>query len=592
MREGAVCKGPQHGVSTAGENAVGFCIAHQPAAQILWYTSDQHKASERLNGSIIPMLQQSGLMDRIKSSDEDNGRKTGKTARKLEWIGGGSLKPLGAQNSANFREHSAQIVIRDEIDAWPIVVAREGDPLDGSFARTKGFEDIRKVLDLSTPTITGLSKIWERYLRGDQRKYHVKCLECRTPQVLRWTHINKETGEVTGITWDLDPKTKTLIADSVRYRCIQCGHPHREEDKLTLFGLDNAEWIPTATPVAPYVWSWHLPSLISIMESWASCVLQWLEAWDVEAAKPRDMAKLQAFYNNVLAEPFELTGDRLKFEDVSRHRNEAYRLGQIPNLYATKFAGSPIQVLTCTVDVQKAFLSVAVWGWTKGRRGFLIDYFTFEGPTEYVDEPSTWGALEALIRDKIYTADDGKQYPIELTLVDSGYIPSTVHEFVGSITDLQIVAIRGEANPKKSEKNQNFSRIHTPHGDRAFEISVNGFKERLHHALHRAWTPALGEMPEGHIVFPSGLSDDAIKELTIERRIADKDPRTGQRKGWKWHRPNGSRNELWDLLVYGAASLEMLCWNHCHYTLGLDATLWGEFWAFTERGAYFISEPK
>lgn len=568
-----------------GENFVGYCIAHQPAVPILWYTSDQKKASERLNGSLVPMVQQSDLSDRIKSTDEENGRKTGKTASKLEWRGGGSLKAFGAQSDANFREAFAQVVIRDEIDLWPLS-GRDGDPLAASYARTFGFEDVRKVLDLSTPTIKGLSKIWEQYLRGDQRKYFVRCLKCKHPQELRWRRENKETGEVTGITWDLTPETKQLIKGSSRYLCSACGHAHREADKFRFFALDNAEWVPTATPVSPDVWSYHLPSLYSLMRSWDSCVQLWLEAWDVTAGKPRDMGKLQQFYNDVLAEPFELTGDKLNFETVSSHRKQEYKLGELPNRYAIQSAGSPIQFVTCTVDVQKSFLSVATWGWAKGRRGFLLDYLKFEGSTEHIDTPETWGELAKLIETKVYVSDDGKAYPIALTLVDSGYLPTVVYAFVGQWGS-GVIAIRGEANPKKADANRLFSQMHTPLGDRAFEIAVNAYKERLHLSLQRTWEPSWGPQHEDHLSFPSNLSDEQLKELTVEKRVEEIDPRTRQRKGWRWHRPSGSRNELWDLAVYASCSVDMLAWGYCRHQLGLDQVLWGEFWSYTDRGVYF-----
>jgi polysaccharide pyruvyl transferase WcaK-like protein len=49
-------------------------------------------------------------------------------------------------------------------------------------------------------------------------------------------------------------------------------------------------------------------------------------------------------------------------------------------------------------------LHVAVFGWARDRRAFLIDYdVKFEGDTEQKDDPDTWGKLRDLIETKQYT---------------------------------------------------------------------------------------------------------------------------------------------------------------------------------------------
>lgn len=580
-REGAFCKGAQLGATTNAENLVGYCIEHQSAAPILWVTADQEMATQRLQANIIPMIQQSGLVDRIKSNDEGNARKTGKTDKKLEWIGGGSLRPIGAQSDNKLSQDSAQILIRDEIDRWPEKVGVDGDPLVLSFFRTQAFQDVRKVFDLSTPNIKGASRIWSQYLRGDQRKYFVKCLRCRKQQTLKWRRTNRETGEITGIVWDTDTETGQVVPGSVRYLCEFCSHPHREEEKAQLISSSNAQWIPTATPVAPYVWSWHLPSLYSLLQSWESCVQLWLEAWDPEKNRPKDVGKLQVFYNNVLGEPFEVIGERLKPSDVNRHKRDEYQRGTVPLLYAKKHTGSPISLLTAAVDVQKDFLSFAVWGWTRGKRGFLVDYKTLEGPTTDIDEPTTWGAVREIILKHRYPSEDGRaKYPILLTLVDSGYRATVAHSFVASCGP-RAVAIRGENNPKKIDADRRFSQMKSPLGTRAFEVAVNYYKDQHHLILNREWSPVAGQMPEGCLSFPGDITGQEMNELTVERRVEEVDPRT-KFKRFKWVRPDGSRNEMWDLLQYSACAVDLLAWDLCINELKLNKVSWAEFWGRAE----------
>jgi hypothetical protein len=111
------------------------------------------------------------------------------------------------------------------------------------------------------------------------------------------------------------------------------------------------------------------------MQSWETCVRTWLGAWDVEHNVPRDMEQLQVFYNNVLGDPFELRGEKVRFAAVSAHRRSAYHYGQIPNKWALQYCGSPALLLTCTVDVHSDNLAVAVFGWCRDRRALLVDYW-------------------------------------------------------------------------------------------------------------------------------------------------------------------------------------------------------------------------
>jgi phage terminase large subunit GpA-like protein len=69
------------------------------------------------------------------------------------------------------------------------------------------------------------------------------------------------------------------------------------------------------------------------------------------------------------------------------------------------------------------------------------------------------------------------------------------------------------------------------------------------------------------------------------------DPRTKQRIGWEWHRPKGSKNELWDCLIYSSAALDMLAWDYCRKQLELEQVSWPEFWDFAERGAFLTPTP-
>lgn len=583
ITEVAAMKGVQLGATTALENIIGYLIAEVKTAPAMLVTADAELATLRLTSNIIPMIQASGLTPLIRSSDEGNAKKTGKTDKKIEWIGGGFLIPFGAQNANKLRSIPIRYMLRDEVDAWPLIVGKDGDPMKLSADRTAAYESSRKILDISTPLIKGQSNIEKQFLRGDQRYYFVRCLGCDEAQILRWRHEDPETGVVSGISWETKPDGN-VVPGSVRYLCQFCGHAHTNEDKARLFDPANgAEWRPTAEPVHPSVRSYHLSALYSPpgQQTWEACVRKWLEAWDVQQNRPRDMGALQVFYNNVLGQTFELKGEQVKFEQVSPHRRHCYKFGEVPNKWAATHAGSPILVVTAAVDVHADNLAVAAFGWTKERRAFLLDYWRFEGGTEQLDQPETWGRLREFVEGGVYVGDDGKKYRPQLTLIDSGYRADHVYRFCSEYQS-GVAAVKGQSiSASANTAARLFNEFRPPLGERAFGVSVDHYKDRWSVALKRGWD-GMGLQPNGHFNAPLDTLDHQLKELTVERKVEKIDARTKQRLGWEWHRPSGAKNELWDCLIYASAALDMLAWDYCRVQLEADQVSWPVFWAFAE----------
>lgn len=588
IREAALMKGVQVSATTGVlENVIGYAMAHIGTAPMMMVTADDDLAKLRMDSYIIPMLQSSDLMHLVQSADEGNSRKTGKTAKKLEWEGGGWLVPQGAKSAAGMRSASVEFLLRDEVDAFPLIVGKDGDPIALTEGRTKAYHSRRKILDLSTPTLKGLSIIHKRFIRGDQRYYYIRCLSCGFPQVLRWRVTNNETGEVSGIVWETE--NNVLVPDSVRYLCQNCGHAHVNEDKTRLLAPEHgAEWRPTATAVAPDVRSYHLSALYSPvgMQPWSACVAAWLEAWDEGAGRPKSLEKLQVVYNNVFAEPFEPRGEKLQKHHVLPHRRSQYSFGQVPNKFATDFCGGPVGLVTCAVDVHASNLAVAVMGWTRDCRGILIDYWRLEGDTEQSDDPGTWQALGQIVEETEYLADDGRKYRIPIVLIDGRYKKPQVHEFCCKYSS-GVYPVAGQAESQQgSSASKRLFTAHTnhPNGVVTYTINVDPYKDLWAAALKRGWN-GVDLQPAPFFNAPENATDAQLLELTKERKMQIKDPKTGELKGYEWVRPSGADNELWDLLVYNRAALDITAWDLFKNQLGRDLD-WHEFWDRAEAGAY------
>jgi phage terminase large subunit GpA-like protein len=573
VREVIVMKGVQLGVTVGVlENVLGYFIEHIKNAPCMMVTADSELAKLRVDQYITPMLQNSGLMRLIQSSDEKNSRKTGKTEKRIEWEGGGFLIPQGAVNANKLRSASIQLLLRDEIDGWPETVGRDGDPLKLSAARCAAYSSSRKILDISTPLLEGTSKIESRFLLGDQRYYHVRCLHCEHLQVLRWKRTH-EGGVISGIVWELDNHGH-IVPDSVRYLCERCQHPHMNEDKPRLLSPDyGALWVPTAVPTSRDIRSYHLSALYSPMESWLSCAGQWVECWDDANNRPKKISAVQTFYNNVLGRTYTKTGEKVSFEAVSGHRRSWYSFGEIPNLACEEFCGGPVLVVVCTVDVHGDHLAVSTWGWCRDQRPLLLDYERVYGDTENIDDPATWGELDELICSKIYVADDGREYMLSVTMIDSGYRADQVYRFCARYEG-GVYPVKGRAVSPKNQRDREFSDMTTPMGTMAYGITVDYYKDRWAPALRRGDWSGLGIQPEYYFNAPIDITDKQLKELTVETKVAVIDTRTKERIGWEWKRPSGAANELWDLLVYANAAFDLVAWDYCIHQLKLEAVNW------------------
>jgi len=500
--------------------------------------------------------------------------------------------PFGARNADKMRSYSIAVMLKDEIDAWPDTVGKDGDPDELSDHRCRGYWEKRKIYRGSTPLIDKNSKIHKAYLRGDQRKYLVKCKKCSFPQELRWSDTNKETGVIGGFMWEVD--NGTLVIESVRYCCQNCGEPHYEHDKELLFSEEGgAKWQPTARPVEPNIRSYHLPALYSPvgMSPWYSCVSSYLLGYDTEKNKVKDLAKYQVFYNNILAKPFKIVGTKVSREQVSAHRRSVYRLGEIPNIYAAEHSGSHILLVTCQVDVHKKNLAVTVMGWTKDLRCYVIDYFRIvvEGDEPDCDEIGSpvWRKLKKLIEEKTYTADDGKVYRIIITLVDAGFANVTVTSFCSDYSS-GVYPILGRDRAAKNNTIKEFAEFKTQAGTIGYRILVDHYKDRLAPVLRRSWQEDEGQQDPYHFNAPVDITDEQLRELTVEYRSEKIDGRG--MVTYEWYRPGNARNELWDLLVYGSAAVEIIAWQICIQHFELETIDWPRFWDYLDEQKVYYND--
>lgn len=569
--------------TTLLENAALYYAAHVKSLPMAYFSADQELANARLNTRFLSMFQKSGFKNIFKSSDEDSGSKRGKTKNYLEFIGGASLRSIGAKNADKLRDFQFFVELLDEMDSFALDLLGEGDIIRLIMSRCDANWGYRKILGGSTPLLKGYSHIDRMYKRGTQKQYECRCLKCGYPMPLRWFKDDlSNPGVRRGMRWDYPEGSNVFDPNSVRYECHNCGHAHVESDKPRFISEENSEWKATAEPVAPGIESYHIPAALSRFKAWSDLVIMHEEAF-YPNGKMRSEESMKTFYNLCLGDVFEVQGKKLPEKAAYSHRREFYHSGQILNDQIEKYNESGILFLVMTVDVQKHFLAVAVWGVTASHAVWLIEYKKLKDQSEEgcleIDSPA-WCELRRMIDDQEWISEeteDSKVYRPNITLIDCGWGESeaVVTDFCAD-WNYGVYPIKGDSQSKK--RISSYYEYQTSSKMNAYMIAVDHYKDRMAPVMRRRWFPEDGDQPKFHINFPVDITNAAMKELVAEFKRPEKNSK-GEIQV-VWHRPPGVNNELWDLLIYCMAGIDIFARLTCLGNLELRDTDWKAFWEY------------
>jgi len=522
VEEVVVWFGTQLGKSETCNNWIGYCIDHNPGPLML--VQPTLDLAKRYSKQRIATLIDStpALRGKVQPA---RARDSGNTLLEKEFDGG-ILVIAGANSAAGLRSMPARDLLFDEIDAYPISVDDEGDPISIAQKRQDTFAR-RKRLKTSTCTIKGESRIEQSYEGSDRRRYYVPCPHCEHYQVLQWKNLK----------WDDDP-------ESARYVCEECGTLIDETEKTGM--LSAGRWV--AEHPAATVRGYWLSSLYSPLGwlSWASIAREFLEA--KTASDAGDQTLLQVWTNTRLAQTWELQGNRIAEHDVAK-RAEAYALRSVPR---------GVLMLTASVDVQGDRLELAILGWGRSGECWWIDYQKLYGdPAEKV----VWQQLDDVLKTPLRNAF-GIDLPIVACAVDHGGHHSlqvedfTRHRQYGR--NPSVIAVKGQSQygkpllGKPSERDTTWKGKKLSAGSRVWPVGSDHGKHELFARLR------LAEPGPGYLHTSTDLDEEFYRGLTAEQlvtRYVKGRPRS------EWVLTRGRRNEPLDLWVYAFAALEYTGWR-------------------------------
>lgn len=516
----AFMKGAQIGATESGLNWIGY-VVHQAPGPMLSVQPTVDMAKRYSKQRIAPMIEESdSLRELVKDPRE---RDSGNTVLSKEFPGG-VLVMTGANSAVGLRSMPARYVFLDEVDGYPGDVDGEGDPVALAEARTRTFQR-RKVYMVSTPTISGRSRIEREFSKSDQRRFFLPCPECGHFQTLKFANLKWEKGE----------------PQSAEYECEECHCLLGERHKTEM--LRRGEWRATAEGDGRTV-GFHLSSLYSPV-GWMS----WVEIAQRWEAAQGDPDLLKEFVNTVLGETWQQRGDAPEWEHVY-HQRDGFLSGTVARGVLILFAG---------VDVQKDRLEVGVWGFGRNRQRWLVEHRVLPGQT---NRPEVWTDLEAMFSET-WRRGGGAEMAVRDWGIDSGAFAPEVGAFVrnqqgrGNVhavdgQDRYDAAFLGIGALDLTIKGKKLRR-----GLKTLKIGVSFCKQEAVSQLGLKKSDD-GSYPPGFIHLPSDVTEDQVKQLTSESLVTK---RVKGRLKREWQIIEGRRNECLDTMNYARGLAAMRGWD-------------------------------
>lgn len=520
-------KAAQLGATEMGSNWIGYVIHHSPGPMMaVWPTVEMAKRNSKQR--IDPLIDESpALAGRIAPA---RSRDSGNTILSKEFRGG-VLVMTGANSAVGLRSMPVRYLFLDEVDGYPLDVDGEGDAVSLAEARTRTFAR-RKILIVSTPTISGASTIEREFEASDQRRYFVPCPHCSHRQWLRFEQLRWEKNQ---------PETAA-------YRCESCEQSIDEHHKTWM--LEHGEWRamnlesnngPSAnTKTAGF----HLSSLYSPIgwRSWREIAASWESAVSKESGSA---AAIKTFKNTELGETWVEEGEVPDWQQLVERR-ESYPIGTVP-LDGLLLVGA--------ADIQKDRIEASIWAFGRGRASWLVEHRILMGDT--AREP-VWQQLQSMINER-WTHETGAQLPLTRFALDTGFATQEAYAFVRACRDTRVMAVKGVARgaaligtPTAIDVSQGGKKLRR--GIKLYSVAVGIAKLEFYNNLRKTadvaedgTTPVY---PAGYVHLPK-IDAEFIQQLCAEQLVTRRNRNGYPVREWQKMR---ERNEALDCYVYSRAA--------------------------------------
>lgn len=505
--------GAQLGKTTILQCAMGYHIAHDPKSMIAVQPTEGDMRTF-LETKLRPMFEANPAISRKMA--KQRGRDGVNNSRIISYVGGW-LMLSWAQSPRTLRGRSAPVLLADEIDGYPAGNENgEGDPVQLLLQRNATFGDQRLLIESSTPTIKGMSRIDSGFEQGDKRRFWVPCPHCEDHQVLRWENV----------TWvGRDSPEGEQLPETAAYACSSCGSLWTDGERIA--AIRRGEW-RAEKPFRGHA-SFHAPELCSTFRRLQDIVQSYLDKIAV--------GDEQSFVNVSLAEVYEETGETVDPEGLISRREEY--VAPVP-------AGG--LVLTAGVDMQQDRLECEIVAWGHGEESWSVEFMVFWGDPLQSD---VWDELEDHLAST-WLHESGAQLSLSGACVDTGGTggnTQAAYDWLRGKTGRRIFGVKGVpgwgrpivAAPSRKQSGKTKRKV---------DLFLVGVDEAKLSVMRRLAVQVPGP---GYCHAPIDRDPDWFHQLTAEKLV------TRYVKGFpvrEWHKTR-PRNEAFDCRVYAYAALKI-----------------------------------
>jgi len=513
-------------------NTLGYIISEDPYSTLLVYPSSDDARSVSRN-RIQPMIEASPVLRSKKPLAEDSYQLSEMS------FPGMTLYLAGSNSPTPLSQKPCRNVLRDEIDKYPPVAGgRDADPLSLSEERSKSFWDIRKIIDVSSPTVEQGNVLRQIRSCDVVYQYHVSCPSCNKLQRLVFKQIKFDNQR------DLSRAKRIRVAKkSAVYICEHCEAEIRDKDREWILSEDNgAKWISddAEAPEKPEKVGFILSSLYSPWLTWGDVVAKFLEAH-----LSGDPQKLMNFKNAWLAEPWIDRVEPKQEAEILSHRTE------LPPLVVPKEAVA----LTAGIDTGQGGFWYVVRAWARDLTSWLIDYGFL----------LTWEDVHSLVFENIYEREgpEGGFMRIFRAGLDIGgtvtkegiSATEAAYQWLRAHGQRVVFGVKGMSRPMGKRLKLSVidtmpgrSKARIPGGLVLWNVDTSLLKDLFHWRL---------QVKPGD---PQALYLHRETGVDYARHIMAEEKRRNRRGIFEWVQVSRN-NHLLDCEVYAAAMADAECWG-------------------------------
>lgn len=560
----AVIGPSQMGKSEVGNNWQVHSVIYDPA-DMAFYAPTKELTASYVTTQINKLLEECPDVSKRQLDGASSDNIYLKQFKGCDWH---FLWPTGP----NFRARPFSRGRMDDLDDFPDDIGDQGDALSLFEGRTTSFQGYGWKLYVNSSPKKGPKRGIEPIVAGGtSKRWWVDCLMCGEPFEMAWERLSFR-GDATAIE----------AAQTVVMVCPHegCGGAHLQTDKPAL--MASGRWIGRGEHPVPGGKGGELePNSVDSywwdgtfgLAPWAALARQYRTA-ELRFEEHQDEGPLKSFFQTKVGRNYvsRSTGDAPVTTDALLERAQAstYSIGQVPD---------GVIALTATVDLGVDRFSVLIVGHGIGNRAWIIDRFDIltldDGITKLA--PFTrrehWSVLYSKVLTRRYPLqrDPSLTMKIFCTGVDTGGSDDATDNAYAWWHDM-MAGSRAEKRPAlpatlitllKGGNRPNGRLLPTPTVDAKRQVkgapecelfvpNVNRMKDIGDYRLRRPTPgPAFIALPRE---FAEPEHAKHIAELRAEEKVEG-----------LWEKPEGVRNETWDLLIYALVVMLRL--------VGLDQNL-------------------